>query len=106
MAELVDAVDSKSTGSDTVRVQVPLLVPADLVISLFALLVSFSPHILAFFLFFVMTVSGYSARKLWIKRSLFLKITADQVTDFSWLWRYSAAALRDKFDKTFCPGDL
>lgn len=27
MAELVDAADSKSAGSDIVRVQVPLLVP-------------------------------------------------------------------------------
>ena len=106
MAELVDAVDSKSTGSDTVRVQVPLLVPANLVFSLFTLpcivFISY-PRI---FSFFVMTASGYSARKLWIKRPLFLKITADQITDFSWLWRDSAAALRDKFDKTFCPGDL
>ena len=38
MAELVDAVDSKSTGSDTVRVQVPLLVP----VFLFYFLVFFS----------------------------------------------------------------
>ena len=31
MAELVDAADSKSAGSDIVRVQVPLLVPDSLV---------------------------------------------------------------------------
>ncbi len=42
MAELVDAADSKSAGSDTVRVQVPLLVPViSLLILKFPFIVSF-----------------------------------------------------------------